>query len=695
MENKSKTRIMKMALTVLVVVLVSIHAAYGQMAKWAMRPGYDSIRLAAGVPVILTDSAGTTSLWSTDARLLASTTDSVAPFSNGFAVVLKKGTTDITGFYATDGTFTKLENCKVVYNCPYFRDGYLLVNRQGRNKLVAKDGKYDPFGSFVEMYPYSSGYACCTMYGDMENFKDLYYYYVDTDKNLVKLMFDKKEAVENEDVSFLSSLNDDGVGIAVIKRRVYMFDKGLGMLRPVFVNEKAEKKRQVRVGDFSECMYNKGDSTILWARGSKRDTVFFAFDERMRLVSIKYPARTVNYNTAHPAPLKLKGDFTAERSSNGMYAVKSGSSTILPPQFDGAGISFGKFIAVRKDGKWGLLQLDEKLKYSMSMNKGNAIAFRHKKFETTVRLDLPAEIKADGCSFDIPAGNGCTVDKTSVQMRNTSAGNFVQYNCVLTIPDSLPDHITEITYPVSMTCDGINYPDSKLTVKAWHYKYVNMDLSREEIKFERGIVEFILNMTADKLAGENDYPLTVQVVEDSTAARVDLIKLSETRYKCRLYSPVEGINRLVVSVIENGCPPSYFPFEINYIKPKDNTAAGQVEITKSGTVQTTGTAAPAVPATTAAPAVQTTTETSATPVTPGPAGTVTVPPAPVQLPNTKPQSAVKPTPATPAQMPTPTAQPQTAAGTAPTTTAPATTQAPAPAATPTQNTTTTTAPAAQ
>lgn len=516
----------------------------------------------------------------------------------------------------------------------------------------------------------------------MENFKDLYYYYVDTDKNLVKLMFDKKEAVENEDVSFLSSLNDDGVGIAVIKRHVYMFDKGLGMLRPVFVDEKAEKKRQVRVGDFSESMYNKGDSTILWARGSKRDTVFFAFDERMRLVSIKYPARTVNYNTAHPAPLKLKGDFTAERSSNGMYAVKSGSSTILPPQFDGAGISFGKFIAVRKDGKWGLLQLDEKLKYSMSMNKGNAIAFRHKKFETTVRLDLPAEIKADGCSFDIPAGNGCTVDKTSVQMRNTSAGNFVQYNCVLTIPDSLPDHITEITYPVSMTCDGISYPDSKLTVKAWHYKYVNMDLSREEIKFERGIVEFILNMTADKLAGENDYPLTVQVVEDSTAARVDLIKLSETRYKCRLYSPVEGINRLVVSVIENGCPPSYFPFEINYIKPKDNTAAGQVEITKSSAVQTTGTAAPAVPATTAAPAVQTTTETSATPVTPGPAGTVTVPPAPVQLPNTMPQSAVERTTATPAQMPQPTAQQQNAAAPVQATTPPAATQTQAPATAP-------------
>ena len=570
-----------------------------------------------------------------------------------------------------------------MYGCPYFRDGYLLVDKQGRHKLICTDGSGDPFGSFVTMYPYTNGYACCTMYRDMENLEGTYYYYVDTDKNPIRLMLNKEDEAESDEVSFLSSLNDDGLGIAIVKRRVYMYDKGLGMLRPVFVDDKAEKKRQVRVdGHFSESMYMEGDTTVVWARASKKDTVFFRFDKMMRLVSVKYPKRTDTYHSRHIGPLKLKCDFAAEKREGGKYAVTQGQKTILPPQFEGGGISVGKYLAVRKDGKWGMLEIDENASYRMSMNKGNAIAFRHKKFETTVRLDLPAEIKADGCSFDIPAGNGCTVDKTSVQMRNTSAGNFVQYNCVLTIPDSLPDHITEITYPVSMTCDGINYPDSKLTVKAWHYKYVNMDLSREEIKFERGIVEFILNMTADKLAGENDYPLTVQVVEDSTAARVDLIKLSETRYKCRLYSPVEGINRLVVSVIENGCPPSYFPFEINYIKPKDNTAAGQVEITKSSAVQTTGTAAPAVPATTAAPAVQTTTETSATPVTPGPAGTVTVPPAPVQLPNTKPQSAVERTTATPAQMPQPTAQQQNAAAPAPTTTPPAATQTQAPATAP-------------
>lgn len=666
---------MKMALTALVVVLVSSHAAYGQMAKWAMRPGYDSIRLAAGVPVILTDSAGTTSLWSTDARLLASTTDSVAPFSNGFAVVLKKGTTDITGFYATDGTFTKLQGCKAVYGCPYFRDGYLLVDKQGRHKLICTDGSGDPFGSFVTMYPYTNGYACCTMYRDMENLEGTYYYYVDTDKNPIKLMLNKEDEAESDEVSFLSSLNDDGLGIAIVKRRVYMYDKGLGMLRPVFVDDKAEKKRQVRVGGhFSESMYMEGDTTVVWARASKKDTVFFRFDKMMRLVSVKYPKRTDTYHSRHIGPLKLKGDFAAEKREGGKYAVTQGQKTILPPQFEGGGISVGKYLAVRKDGKWGMLEIDENASYRMSMNKGNAIAFRHQKYETTVRLDLPADIKAEVCSFDIPSGNGCTIDKTSVQTRNTDSGNFVQYNCVLSIPDSLPDHIIEITYPVHVECDGIAYSENKLAVKAWHYKYVNMDLSRDETKFDGGNVEFIINMTTDKLAGENDYPLTVRVAEDSTAARVDLVKLSETRYKCRLYQPVEGINRVVVSVTEHGCPPSYFPFEINYIKPKDNTAVGQVEVTKSGMVQQAGMAAAATSTggTTAVPAATTT----------APAGTVTVPPAPVQLPNTMPQSAVERTTATPAQMPQPTAQQQNAAAPVQATTAPAATQTQAPATAP-------------
>ena len=120
MENKSS--IIMRALAAVLVTAVSAGAAYGQMAKWAMRPGYDSIRLADGVPVVVSDSAGTTSLWNVEGKLMASTADSVAAYSDGLAVTVKRGTDEITGFYAVDGTFTKLDGCIVVYSYPYFRD---------------------------------------------------------------------------------------------------------------------------------------------------------------------------------------------------------------------------------------------------------------------------------------------------------------------------------------------------------------------------------------------------------------------------------------------------------------------------------------------------------------------------------------------------------------------------------------------
>lgn len=607
------------ALAAVLVTAVSAGAAYGQMAKWAMRPGYDSIRLADGVPVVVSDSAGTTSLWNVEGKLMASTADSVAAYSDGLAVTVKRGTDEITGFYAVDGTFTKLDGCNVAYSYPYFRDGSLLVMKQGRCKLVGKDGQDDPFGSFVAMYPYSNGYAACTMYGDMEKLEDLYCYYVDTDRNRVKLKYDQKKEVDDEDVQFLSSLNDDGVGVAIVKRRVYMYDKGLGLLRPVFVDDKAEKKRQVRVESRAEeYIAMQGDTTVVWARGAKKDTVFFMFDAQMRLMCAKYPSRTDTYRRVTAGPLKLKADYAVERRG-GLCAVTRGGRTVLPPQFDDSGIGFGRFVAVKSKGKWGLLEMDDKLGYAMSMNKGNPVAFRHQKFETTVRLDLPAEVKADNCSFDIPADKGCAIDKTSIQTRNTVNGNFVQYNCVLTIPDSLPDHIVDVKYPVSVVCDGITYPDGELLVKAWHYKYVNMDLSRNETKFVGNDVEFIINMTAEKVAGENDYPLMVEVLQDSTAARVSLEKLSETRYKCRLYSPMIGVNRVVVKVSEAGCPPSLFPFEINYTKPKASSNAGQVEITakgKDGSTQTSGAAMPAAQPAVAAPADSTAVTPAAAPAAP-------------------------------------------------------------------------------
>lgn len=640
MRDKFKCkRSMRKALLLFSFLTLSI-TAYAQMANWIMRPEYDSIHLAAGVPVIISDSVNTTALWSTGGKRLASTADSLASFSDGLAVTVKKGSDVITGFYGVDGKFTPLKEYNTAWGFPYFRDGYLLVMKHGKGKLIGKDGKEDSFGSFVSMYPFSNGLACCTMYGDMEKLEDLYYYYIDKEKKPVKLMFDKKKDVDNEDVEFLSSVNDDGIGVAVIKHRVFFYDKEEGTLRPVFADDKAEKKRQARVnGDPDEYLSTHGDTTTIMARASKKDTVFLTFDKQMRLMSVKYPKRTDTYKRVEPGPMQFKADYTAERGTNGMYALKRGNTEVLPPQFETTGISLGRSTAVRSRGKWGLLAVYDSLDYRMSMNKGNAIAFRHQKFETTIRMDLPPLIKADNCGFDIPENSGCTIDKTSVQTRNTPSGNFVQYNCVLTIPDSLPDHITDIEYPVRVTCDGVVYPDSKLTVKAWHYKYINVDLSRDETKFAMGNIEFTVNISAEKIPGESDYPLYVDVVKDSASAtRAELEKLSETRYKCRLLALAEGLNTLTIRVSESGCPPSLFPFEIYYTKSGSKgrggkSSGGQIKITTKGKDGTTQSADVSLPvdgaaAATPAPADSTATAIHATPGAEAPADTVKAPQKP-------------------------------------------------------------------
>ena len=203
------------------------------------------------------------------------------------------------------------------------------------------------------------------------------------------------------------------------------------------------------------------------------------------------------------------------------------------------------------------------------MHNGKDIAFRHKDVATTIKLELPVIISADKCRFDIDEKHGCIIDKISLETKNTENGNYVQYNCNLTIPDSLPDVITEIQYPVQITYDGLKYPIVPIKTKAWHYKYINVDLDETETTLEQGNVSFTINISADKQPGENDYPFEVEIKTDSL--QTELAKISETRYKCKLFALAEGINNVNINILENGCPPSVFPFEITYIKPVKKT----------------------------------------------------------------------------------------------------------------------------
>lgn len=559
---------MKKALISLSLVL-SCLSMNAQMTRWIMQPGYDKIYIASGAPLLISDSLDTSSIWSIKGKKIAVTNDVIHPFKEGLSVTTKKNSEEITGFFNSQGKFTSLKNYSVTYDEPFFRDGFLLVQSNNRYCFINVNGEEERFGYYVKMYPFNNGFATCFTYEQVDKLKNPYYTYVTADNSPITFSYNNK-VFDKKDVEFLSSVNDEGVGIAIIKHKVYLFDKNARKLEPVFANKtETNIKRQVSVdGELNEYLMDMKDSIIIRGKGSKTEFVRFNFDKFLRPTKIYYADRTEEYKHKTVKAEKYSSPFSPFKS-NEKYGLNYKDETVLPEQFDEIGFCLNDFAVVRIDDKWGMLTFDPNLKYRLIMHNGKDIAFRHKDVATTIKLELPVIISADKCRFDVDEKHGCIIDKISLETKNTENGNYVQYNCNLTIPDSLPDVITEIQYPVQITYDGLKYPIVPIKTKAWHYKYINVDLDETETTLEQGNVSFTINISADKQPGENDYPFEVEIKTDSL--QTELAKISETRYKCKLFALAEGINNVNINILENGCPPSVFPFEITYIKPVKKT----------------------------------------------------------------------------------------------------------------------------
>lgn len=182
-------------------------------------------------------------------------------------------------------------------------------------------------------------------------------------------------------------------------------------------------------------------------------------------------------------PLKFHSPLQAQQKGY-RWGIVSKGKVVLPPQFEDYAFAVGNYAAVCLDGKWGLLVYDEHLPYKFLLNDGNDVGFRHKSRVVPVRLELPSVISADKCRFDLDPQRGCSVDKLSLETKNTEYGNYVQYKCKLAIPDSLPDTTIDVSYPVQITYDRLVYPADSVKIKAWHVKYINVDQDEAETLVE-------------------------------------------------------------------------------------------------------------------------------------------------------------------------------------------------------------------
>ena len=565
-------------ITILTLVFFCAVLTKAQVAQWLIPPVYEKISIPAEGNVIITDSARTKTLWSMKGERLVTVSDMLYPYSEGYAVSSRYDAPYITAIYDKDGHPIKpVKDYQLGHGYPYFHNGHLLVF-DGRNyRFMDTEGNVSQTG-YARAYPFSGGYASCYTYENMAKKKSPYYLLIDKDLRRVNLQVNGKVA-GMDDVEFISSVNDEGLAVIVIKHKLYYFVAESRELRPVFATpEENDLKNQAKVdGDLS--LSSSSDSTVvLKAKCGRAGAVEVIFNEQMKPIAFKNETEMRPYATKPRAQRDFSSMLKKHLGDDGKLALYWGDREMLPPQFTTIPLCFDDKAFLRIDDKYGMIQVHPEDHFQVSLNKGKPMAFRHQRFETTARIDMPPYVQSGTTSLIIDPQTGCVIDNLTRETNNTQLGNYVQYACEVGMPEGISDELEEFEYPAQVVYGGLRAPLQVAKAQAWHYKYYNVDVNERETSIANGTLAFTIDISAERLQGEDIYPYEVKLLTDSLS--FDMEQVSAIRYKCKVYNLKTGTNNVIVQIIEDGCPPANYTFEVEYTKPTAHAGGDKVVMKK-------------------------------------------------------------------------------------------------------------------
>jgi len=555
------------------MLLIVTTVAKAQVAKWVIHPDYKALKMDIDNALIIGNNNGETTFWTEKGEQLGSTKDVLHLFREGKALTLKQNANILTGFFSTNGEYVKTEACEVACDFPYFSDGLLLVKKGDYLQFMNDKGDLGT-GKYFSAYPFNNGMAACYTYEDLVKKKTPLCYYITTECKKISFTL-KGKPVGADDVDFISSLSDDGIGIVLFKHKFYYYKKANEELQPMFEKDnETDKKKQLEAdGEIGAITREEGDSQhVVTAKNGKNGRAEIYFN------SLYIPQEIRFYMNGLETSVKVfkqtKHDIAQFSTSltkteeNGKWVLNYKSIPIVGNPFDEIKILKDGMAFVRIGGNWGMIDVEDDVSFRFRINNNKPVGFRHGSYETTIRLDLPSYIPSSKTSFEIEEKDKIHIDGTSIERRDTENGNYVQYNCVIDIPTTLQDTIMGIGCHATVNYDDLTSPIIPITFNAWYVKRFNVDII-EQSGVSNGEFSFTINIDEQKAIDESDYPFEVRIAADSITAFAD--KLSETRYKITLSSLSEGVNEFSINIFEEGCPPQRFPFEVTYTKQVEKT----------------------------------------------------------------------------------------------------------------------------
>ena len=562
----------------LLFALLSMGFTKAQVAHWLVPPQHDWIDLPAGSNIIVARQGADYTLWNYEGKCVENVKGNLFPYHEGHAIAIEPGTTTLVAIYDADGNKKSVEdkNLQLGSDDTIFKSGYLLVHNGEYFFYMDATGeiKSQPF---IRAYPFSKGYASCFTYENLDRMKKPLYQLIDKDLQSAPMVWQGKQFKPN-DIELISSVNDEGIAIVAAKGKLFYFNVDNRELTPILPSaEDTNVKNQARYpGEIENSFIVINDTTaILTARCGKNLANITFNTKTFTPIRVNIGKEERVFKREAIAAVEEPSPLCAVRDSiSNLTALYIGNKEVLPDQFDEIRCCIGDKAIASINDKFGLLQVNANDDFIFRLNNDQAIGFRHKNYSSTIRLDMPTYIDSEDAHIEIDSSTGCLIDKVSKSVKNTAEGNCIVYNCLLTCPHDIGDTPELIGYPAYIAYQGLRTPMKIVGGKAWHSKYYNVDINDHDISINSDTITFVINVSADRLPGEDVYHFIPTLVTDSLDYKID--KVSDMRYKCKVYNVKEGQNNIIVQIKEEGCPPADYDFELEYIKP---TAKSQDNVT--------------------------------------------------------------------------------------------------------------------
>lgn len=542
---------MKHLFTILFFSLgISSHA---QVARWVLHPKYDSIKMLGTGYYVVTNNGKYGMVDSNEKEVVPLAYDSIAPFASHQALLFNNN--KYMAYVSDQGELHQANDYELT-GTSVFVDGYLLVHKNdGYHFISAATGT--TVGPYPDASSFSEGYARVKVQSLKSKERICHYLSAETGQFITLPLEDNSP----DDIDFISSSNN-GKSIVVIKKRVYEYNFKENTLTPLTLDESGSRKARVMTYERPLTLFTTDEGNYQFALKQG----YMTFDHLMRLISIQYDNMDeIKFSipqTAHQAPTSnLVG---AKFEGTNLLGLKSNNQVILPAQFDRIPMLWDNEALILKNGKYGILKVDDnERKWRYELNDNQNIGFEHKYVKTHIKVFCPPTMNSSLLSLKSNDKNCIIKMETRKEIANPET-TTLDYECTLNIPNAISENLSTSSISVSLNYDGLTYLPDQIEYNNWFINNYTVQIGKPQISGGTMTVDVIISNNSTE---EQKYNKTV-TIEASDSVIATISPVTDETYSSKFANWKSNRIYFEVKVKEDGCPVKSYPFTIN---TKDGT----------------------------------------------------------------------------------------------------------------------------